>query len=50
MSNWIKFRNNNLNAFGIVTGSEVDVYEGDMFNNPSETDIKLLFILNILLI
>ena len=41
MSNWIKFRNNNLDAFGITTGSEVDVYEGDMFNNPSKTDIKL---------
>ena len=41
MSNWIKFRNNNLDAFGVTTGSEVNVYEGYMFNNPSKTDIKL---------
>ena len=40
MSNWIKFRINNLDAFGRTTGSEVNVYEGDMFNNPSKTDIK----------
>ena len=40
MSNWIKFRINNLDAFGITTGSEVNVYQGDMFNNPSKTDIK----------
>ena len=41
MSNWIKFTNNYLDAFGITTDSEVTVYEGDMFNNPTKTDIKL---------
>ena len=34
MSNWIKFTHNNLEAFGIISGSEVDVYDGDMFDNP----------------
>ena len=24
MSNWIKFTNNNLEAFGIISGSEVE--------------------------
>ena len=41
MSNWIKFTNNNLEAFGITSGYEVDVYDGDMFDNPSKTDTKL---------
>ena len=40
MSNWIKFTHNNLEAFGIISGSEVDVYDGDMFDNPSKTDEK----------
>ena len=40
MSNWIKFTNNNLEAFGIISGSEVNVYDGDMFDNPSKTDEK----------
>ena len=39
MSNWIKFTKNNQEAFGIATDTEVDVYEGNMFNNPSKTDI-----------
>ena len=42
MSNWIKFTHNNLEAFGIISGSEVDVYDGDMFDNPSKTDEKLI--------
>ena len=40
MSNWIKFTNNNLEAFGITSGSEVHAYDGDMFNNPSATGTK----------
>ena len=40
MSNWIKFTHNNLEAFGIISGSEVNVYDGDMFDNPSKTDEK----------
>tara|TARA_Y100000022_G_scaffold180776_1_gene172944 strand:+ start:109 stop:876 length:768 start_codon:yes stop_codon:yes gene_type:complete len=41
MSNWIKFTNNNKQSFGTISGSEVNVYDGDMFDNPSQTDIKL---------
>ena len=40
MSNWIKFTHNNLEAFGIISGSGVNVYDGDMFDNPSKTDEK----------
>ena len=40
MSNWIKFTHNNQEAFGIISGSEVDVYDGDMFDNPSKTNEK----------
>ena len=40
MSNWIKFTNDNLEAFGVTSGSEVNVYDGDIFDNPSKTDTK----------
>ena len=40
MSNWIKFTHNNQEAFGTISGSEVDVYDGDMFDNPSKTNEK----------
>ena len=40
MSNWIKFTHNNQEAFGIISGSDVDVYDGDMFDNPSKTNEK----------
>ena len=41
MTNWIKFEHNNSQSFGIVDDNHITVYEGDMFNNPSETDIKI---------
>ena len=41
MANWIKFEHNNSQSFGIVNDNEVTVYEGDMFNNPTETDSKI---------
>ena len=40
MSNWIKFTNNNIEGFGTIDGSEVNVFEGDIFNNPRKTDTK----------
>ena len=40
MSNWIKFTNNNLDAYGITLGSEVYAYDGDIFSNPSATGAK----------
>ena len=41
MANWIKFEHNNSQSFGIVNNEEITVYEGDMFNNPTETDNKI---------
>tara|TARA_B100001741_G_C16381347_1_gene517987 strand:- start:13 stop:780 length:768 start_codon:yes stop_codon:yes gene_type:complete len=40
MSNWIKFRYKNQESFGTLNGGEVTSFEGDMFNNPIETDLK----------
>jgi len=41
MANWIKFEHNNSQSFGIVSDNQITVYEGDMFNNPTETDSKI---------
>ena len=41
MSNWIRFTNNKINSFGLIENNIVTVYEGDMFNNPSKTDVRL---------
>ena len=43
MANWIKFEHNNSQSFGIVNDNQITVYEGDMFNNPTETDTKINF-------
>ena len=40
MSNWIKFTNNDQEAFGITYDSQVEVYDGNMFDNQSKTDTK----------
>jgi len=41
MANWIKFEHNNSQSFGIVDDNHITVYEGYMFNNPTETDSKI---------
>ena len=41
MSNWIRFTNNKINSFGVLEDNIITVYEGDMFNNPSKTEITL---------
>ena len=41
MSNWIKFTHNNSESFGIISGNEVMIYEGDMFDSPHKTEKKL---------
>ena len=41
MSNWIRFTNNKISSFGLIENNIVTVYEGDMFNNPSKTDVRL---------
>lgn len=40
MSNWVRFANNNSEYIGTLSGEEVTVYEGDMFNSPLETETK----------
>jgi 2-keto-4-pentenoate hydratase/2-oxohepta-3-ene-1,7-dioic acid hydratase in catechol pathway len=41
MSNWIRFTHNKISSFGLIENNIVTVYEGDMFNNPSKTDVRL---------
>lgn len=41
MSNWIRFTNNNNESFGTIDGNDITVYEGNLFDNPSKTDLKL---------
>ena len=41
MSNWIRFTNNKISSFGVLEDNIVTVYEGDMFNGPSKTDVTL---------
>jgi 2-keto-4-pentenoate hydratase/2-oxohepta-3-ene-1,7-dioic acid hydratase in catechol pathway len=41
MSNWIRFTNNKISSFGLIENNIVTVYDGDMFNNPSKTDVRL---------
>ena len=38
MSSWIRFTSNNKESFGTLSGDEVILYEGEMFNNPIKTD------------
>ena len=42
MSNWIRFTNNNKESFGTLDGNDITVYEGNLFDNPTETDLKLM--------
>ena len=41
MSNWIRFTNNNNESFGTIDGNDITVYEGNLFDNPTKTDLKL---------
>ena len=41
MSIWIRFTNKNTESFGILTNNDIAVYEGDMFDNPSNTGVKI---------
>jgi 2-keto-4-pentenoate hydratase/2-oxohepta-3-ene-1,7-dioic acid hydratase in catechol pathway len=41
MTNWIRFTNNKINSFGTLKDNVITVYEGNMFNNPSKTDVTL---------
>ena len=41
MSNWIRFTHNKISSFWLIENNIVTVYEGDMFNNPSKTYVRL---------
>ena len=40
MSNWIRFTKNNKEFFGTLNRNDITVYNGDLFDNPTETDLK----------
>ena len=41
MSHWIRFTENNKESFGILDGNDITVYEGDIFNDPIKSNLKL---------
>ena len=41
MSNWVKYTHQNTLSFGVKSGNKVVSYDGNMFDNPSKTDIVL---------
>ena len=41
MSHWIRFTENNNEAFGTLDGNDITVYEGNLFNNPIKSNRKL---------
>ena len=41
MSHWIRFTENNKESFGMLDGNDITVYEGNLFNNPIKSNLKL---------
>jgi len=41
MSHWIRFTENNKESFGILDGNDITVYEGNIFNDPIKSNLKL---------
>ena len=41
MSHWIRFTQNNKESFGTLDGNDITVYEGDLFNKPIKSNLKL---------
>ena len=41
MSHWIRFTQNNKESFGTLDENDINVYEGDLFNNPTKLHLKL---------
>ena len=41
MSHWIRFTENTKESFGILYGNDITVYEGNIFNDPIKSTIKL---------
>ena len=41
MSHWIRFTENNKESFGTLDGNDIIVYEGNLFNDPTKSNLKL---------
>ena len=41
MAHWIKFKHKDAIHMGILNDKEIECYEGDMFNNPSDTGKRI---------
>ena len=41
MSHWIRYTENNKESFGILDGNDITVYEGNIFNDPIKSNLKL---------
>ena len=41
MANWISFTYKNQTNIGVLDGDTVELFNGDMFNNPTTTGQKL---------
>ena len=41
MSHWIRFTENNRESFGTLDGNEITVYEGNLFDGPIKSNLKL---------
>ena len=43
MKQWVRFRFNNQEKFGMLVDEEIQIHTGDMFSRPSKTDEKFKF-------
>ena len=41
MSHWIRFTENKKESFGTLDGDDITVYEGNLFNDPIKSNLKL---------
>lgn len=41
MSHWIRFRQDGQTKFGTLNGNKISVFEGNMFENPTQTDASV---------
>jgi 2-keto-4-pentenoate hydratase/2-oxohepta-3-ene-1,7-dioic acid hydratase in catechol pathway len=40
MAQWVRFDENGLERFGVLQGNEIAVYQGNMFEQPTATDMR----------
>ena len=41
MAHWVRFNYKNNECIGIQKGKKIEIYNGDIFNNPSKTEIVI---------